>query len=125
MPVSPVSPFSVPGSFAALSASRDVRSETPALTSQFEQLLVRQLLTQVRASGLSDGDQSSSAASYQAIADDHLARLVASVGGLGLGSVLSKTLAASTASPGALASPVLTKQAPNAVPTLIDTHFEK
>ena len=125
MPVSAVPPPFMPGSFASQGLARGARNETPALTSQFEELLVRQLLAQVRASGLSDGDQSSSAASYQAIADDHLARLIASVGGLGLGAALSKTLAGSAPSPGTLVSPALTTQATTAVNTITDPSIEK
>ncbi|MDH4391760.1 MAG: hypothetical protein QE285_10115 [Aquabacterium sp.] len=56
------------------------------LARQFEQLLVRQLLTQVRASALSqDGDSNSPSAGYLQMADDQLASIVAGVGGLGLG----------------------------------------
>ena len=57
-----------------------------ALSRQFEQLLVRQMLSQMRSTSLS-GDEpgASPSAGYLQMADDHLAGIVASVGGLGLG----------------------------------------
>ncbi|MDM7942430.1 MAG: hypothetical protein QUV35_07360 [Hydrogenophaga sp.] len=99
MPV-PIVPSRAPGSFDAPMPARQAATGTPALTSQFEQLLVRQLLTQVRASSFSEAGEGPLAASgYQAIADDHLAQLIASRGGLGLGAALAKTLAGAAALP--------------------------
>ena len=58
------------------------RQGADALASQFEQVLLRQWLSQVRAS--SDADGSPVSAAYLEMADDHLASIVASVGGLGI-----------------------------------------
>lgn len=59
---------------------------TEALSRQFEQLLVRQMLSQMRATSLSGEEQGAGpSAGYLQMADDHLAGIVASVGGLGLG----------------------------------------
>jgi Rod binding domain-containing protein len=57
-----------------------------ALSRQFEQLLVRQMLSQMRSTSLSGDEQGGGpSAAYLQMADDHLAGIVASVGGLGLG----------------------------------------
>lgn len=118
MPVSTVL-VRVPGSFDAPMPARITATGTPALTSQFEQLLVRQLLTQVRASSLSEAGEGPLAASgYQAIADDHLAQLIASRGGLGLGAALAQKLAGAAASPSPAGDGGLTSRALNAVTPL-------
>ena len=74
---------SVTGANAAPAASAKGADD---LARQFEQLLVRQLLTQVRSSTLAqDGEGNSPSAGYLQMADDQLASIVAGVGGLGLG----------------------------------------
>lgn len=104
------------GSLESPMPARGTGAQTPALTSQFEQLLVRQLLTQVRASSFSEAGEGPLAASgYQAIADDHLAQLIASVGGLGLGAALTQTLAGPQASSSPVQAPRLTSPSPSAV----------
>jgi len=79
------------------------------LARQFEQLLVRQLLTQVRASALAqDGDANSPSAGYLQMADDQLASIVAGVGGLGLGASVRRWMQGSQAyQTGASAPPAL------------------
>lgn len=70
------------GAVAGLGADRSAE----ALSRQFEQLLVRQMLSQMRSTSLSGDEQGASpSAGYLQMADDHLAGIVASVGGLGLG----------------------------------------
>ncbi|WP_439114073.1 hypothetical protein [Hydrogenophaga sp.] len=116
MRVSFVPPVFVPPRAAPAVAVPGAAGTKAPLTSQFEQLLVRQLLTQVRASGLSPAGEGASAVSgYQAIADDHLAQLIASVGGLGLGAALSQTLIPPAATPGAAGPSPLIKEPPTAV----------
>lgn len=76
----------------AASASRPTPagSAPDAIGRQFEQLLVRQLLAQVRSESLSGDDAPSSSAGYLQLADDQLAATIASVGGLGLGASLGR-----------------------------------
>lgn len=121
MPVSFVPPAFVPAQRAPAVPVPGAAGTQAPLTSQFEQLLVRQLLTQVRATGLSPaGDGPSAVSGYQAIADDHLAQLIASVGGLGLGAALAQTLAGPAATPGAVRPSTLIKDPPTAVNPLND-----
>jgi len=61
-----------------------------AIGRQFEQLLVRQLLAQVRSESLSGDEAPSTSAGYLQLADDQLAATIASVGGLGLGASLGR-----------------------------------
>jgi Rod binding domain-containing protein len=69
---------------AGHASSHDRSAE--ALSRQFEQLLVRQMLSQMRATSLGgDAPGAGPSAGYLQMADDHLAGIVASVGGLGLG----------------------------------------
>lgn len=124
MPV-PVVSASVVGSLETPRPTRGGGVKTPELTSQFEQLLVRQLLTQVRASSFSEsGDGPLAASGYQAIADDHLAKLIASVGGLGLGAALAQTLADPKALPPGVGRPGLTNLPATAVNPLTDQLFK-
>jgi len=61
-----------------------------AIGRQFEQLLVRQLLAQVRSESLSGEEAPSPSVGYLQLADDQLAATIASVGGLGLGASLGR-----------------------------------
>jgi len=79
-PVLDVSPTSATASKATPSGP------TPeAIGRQFEQLLVRQLLAQVRSESLSGEEPAGSSAGYLQLADDQMAATIASVGGLGMG----------------------------------------
>jgi len=72
-------------------AELSLNKRADALASQFEQLLLRQMLSQMRASSLSaDADGEKPSAGYLQMADDQLAGIVASVGGLGLGSTVRR-----------------------------------
>lgn len=112
MPISSVPPVAAPAFAAAPTPVRGAAgTRIDPLTSQFEQLLVRQLLTQVRASGLGEASDGPLAVSgYQPIADDHLAQLIASVGGLGLGAALAQTLSAPATPAGAVGQATLIKE---------------
>ena len=70
----------------------------PDVASQFEQVLLRQYLTQIRASGASlNPETASPSTGYLQMADDHLASVIAASGGLGLGNSLRRWLKATEA----------------------------
>lgn len=72
-------------------AELSLNKRADVLASQFEQLLLRQMLSQMRASSLSaDAGAEKPSAGYLQMADDQLAGIVASVGGLGLGSTVRR-----------------------------------
>jgi Rod binding domain-containing protein len=107
------------GAGAAVSTDRSAE----ALSRQFEQLLVRQMLSQMRSTSLS-GDEpgASPSAGYLQMADDHLAGIVASVGGLGLGHSVRRWMqgaqAYQAAAQGASAWPAKPPAVPAAVPAV-------
>jgi len=70
----------------------------PDVASQFEQVLLRQYLTQIRAAGASlNPETASPSTGYLQMADDHLASVIAASGGLGLGNSLRRWLKATEA----------------------------
>jgi Rod binding domain-containing protein len=70
----------------------------PDVASQFEQVLLRQYLSQVRAAGASlNPETASPSTGYLQMADDHLASVIAASGGLGLGNSLRRWLKATEA----------------------------
>ena len=71
----------------------------PDVASQFEQVLLRQYLTQIRSAGASLNPETASSPStgYLQLADDHLASVIAASGGLGLGNSLRRWLKATEA----------------------------
>lgn len=71
--------------YTASSKATPTGPSPEAVGRQFEQLLVRQLLAQVRSESLSGDDASGPSAGYLQLADDQMAATIASVGGLGLG----------------------------------------
>ena len=74
-----------PGGEVALNKRAD------AVASQFEQLLLRQMLSQMRASSFNaEEDAQKPSAGYLQMADDQLAATIASVGGLGLGNTVRR-----------------------------------
>ena len=83
--MNPITPWDV--SRTPVAAGTAVRSAADG-AGQFETLLLRQWLTQVRASSL--GEDNAPSAGYLQMADDQLAALVASVGGLGLAASLRR-----------------------------------
>ena len=77
-----------PGSASAANAAD---GGADSLARQFEQLLLRQMLSQMRSTSLSGDDAAQGpSAGYLQMADDQLAGIIAAAGGLGLGSTVRR-----------------------------------
>ncbi len=78
-----------PSSRTGLPGAADPSAD--GLARQFEQLLLRQMLSQMRSTSLSGDDAAQGpSAGYLQMADDQLAGVIASAGGLGLGSTVRR-----------------------------------
>ncbi len=77
-----------PWSLAPGASTSAVRGRDADTAAQFEQLLLRQWLQQVRQSGFED--RSGVSAGYLELADDQLAAVVAGAGGIGLAPTLRR-----------------------------------
>ena len=80
-----------PSSGPGAGPSRAADGGADGLARQFEQLLLRQMLSQMRSTSLSGDEQAQGpSAGYLQMADDQLAGIVAAAGGLGLGSTVRR-----------------------------------
>jgi Rod binding domain-containing protein len=102
----------LPGSPLASKTGGAVNSRT---AQQFEQLLIRQLLTQARAAGsFAQSDDEQTSQGYLALMDDHLSEMISSAGGLGVARAMMQQVNAAVAFKTAGPSPTIPATRPTA-----------